>query len=82
MNEVRDVQPYTIINLSAIDESPAFPKVSVNKSSGWVAFGDKNLFPQEIINANSKSPVNASIIESTVTYICGKGVLKGATEAG
>lgn len=82
MNEVRDVQPYTIINLSAIDESPAFPKVSVNKSSGWVAFGDKNLFPQEIINANSKSPVNASIIESTVTYICGKGVQKGATEAG
>jgi hypothetical protein len=48
--------------------------VSVNKSGGWVTFGNKNLFPQEIINANSKSPVNASIIESTVTYICGKGI--------
>ncbi|WP_243462633.1 phage portal protein [Bacteroides stercorirosoris] len=39
-----------------------------------MAFGTKNLFPQDIINYNSKSPVNASIIESTVTYICGKGV--------
>lgn len=74
MEEVKDVQTYAIINLSAADESPAFPKVSVNKSGGWVTFGNKNLFPQEIINANSKSPVNASIIESTVTYICGKGV--------
>lgn len=74
MDEVKEVQAYTIINLSAADESPAFPKVLVNKSSGWVTFGNKNLFPQEIINANSKSPVNASIIESTVTYICGKGV--------
>lgn len=74
MDEVKEVQTYAIINLSAVDESPAFPKVSVNKSGGWVTFGNKNLFPQEIINANSKSPVNASIIESTVTYICGKGV--------
>lgn len=74
MEEVKDIQTYAIINLSAADESPAFPRVSVNKSGGWVTFGNKNLFPQEIINANSKSPVNASIIESTVTYICGKGV--------
>lgn len=78
MDEVKEVQAYTIINLSAIDENPAFPKVLVNKSSGWVTFGNKNLFPQEIINANSKSPVNASIIESTVTYICGKGVRESA----
>jgi hypothetical protein len=70
MDEVK----YSVINLSSADESPAFPKISVNRSGGWIAFGDKNLFPQEIIKANSKSPVNASIIESTVTYICGKGV--------
>ncbi len=72
MEEVKEA--YSVISLSAVDESPAFPKVSVNKVNGWVTFGDKNLFPQEIINANNKSPVNASIIESTVTYICGKGV--------
>ena len=64
----------TVINLSAADESPAYPTLSFNKSNRWVAFGSKNLFPQEVINYNSKSPVNASIIESTVTYICGKGV--------
>lgn len=64
----------TVINLSAADASPAYPKLTLNKSGGWVAFGNKNMFPQEIINYNSKSPVNASIIESTVTYICGKGV--------
>ena len=64
----------TVINLSAADESPAYPKLSLNKANQWVTFGNKNLFPQEIINYNSKSPVNASIIESTVTYICGKGV--------
>lgn len=64
----------TVINLSAADDSPAYPKLSLNKANRWVTFGSKNLFPQEIINYNSKSPVNASIIESTVTYICGKGV--------
>lgn len=66
-------QTVTIINLSASDVCPAFPKLSLNRS-GWVVFGAKNLFPQEIINYNSKSPVNSSIIDSTVTYICGKGV--------
>lgn len=64
----------TVINLSAADDSPAYPKLSLNKANRWVTFGSKNLFPQEIIDYNSKSPVNASIIESTVTYICGKGV--------
>lgn len=62
------------ISLSAADTIPAYPKLSLNKSGGWVGFGNKNQFPQEIINYNSKSPVNSSIIESTVTYICGKGV--------
>jgi hypothetical protein len=81
MDEVKDAQTYAVINLSAVDESPAFPKVTVNKSGGLVAFGNKNLFPQEIINANSKSPVNASIIESTVTYICGKGVRESTKDA-
>lgn len=65
---------YVVINLSSADTAPAYPKVSLNKSGGWVAFGEKNLFPQEIIATGSKSPVNSSIIESTVTYICGKGV--------
>lgn len=62
-----------VINLGAADITPAFPKVAINRA-GWVNFGPKNNFPQEIININSKSPANKSIIESTVTYVLGKGV--------
>lgn len=65
---------YTVVKMAASEASPAFPGVKVNKSGGWVTFGDRNDFPQQIINASSKSPVNKSIILSTVTYICGKGV--------
>ena len=70
---MEEIQTYSVINLRASDDKPAYPKLSLNRA-GWVAFGDKNLSPQEIIAHNGKSPVNASIIESTVTYICGKGV--------
>ena len=62
-----------VINLAAADTAPAFPKVALNRA-GWVAFGAKNDFPQELIRMNAKSPVNSAIIDSTVTYICGKGV--------
>lgn len=80
MEEKKEVQTYAVINLSAADDSPAYPKLALNRA-GWVAFGAKNLFPQDIINYNSKSPVNASIIESTVTYICGKGVRDSQPDA-
>lgn len=68
-----DKKEYSVIKLSAADDSPAFPQMKLNRK-GWLAFGAKNLFPQELINFNSKSPVNSSIIASKVTYICGKGV--------
>lgn len=64
----------TAVKMSASAAAPAFPANKVNKSGGFVTFGDKNDFPQEIIKHNNKSPVNKSIILSTVTYICGKGV--------
>jgi len=69
--------PQTVIKLSAAADSPAYPKISLNRA-GWVAYGPKNLFPQEIINLNSKSPVNSAIINSTVTYMCGKGIVATA----
>lgn len=62
-----------IINLATADTVPAFPKLQVDRA-GWVKYGPKNDFPQQIIGINSKSPVNRAIIESTVTYVCGKGV--------
>ena len=80
--EKKDPGNYVVVNLGTIDENPAYPKVSLNKSGGWVTYGTKNLFPQEIVNFNSKSPVNSSIIESTVTYICGKGVRDSESNAG
>lgn len=73
MEEKKEIQTCAVINLSMADDSLAYPKLVLNRA-GWVSFGAKNLFPQEVINYNSKSPVNASIIESTVTYICGKGI--------
>lgn len=66
-------QNYKVINLAAADTSPAFPRMKVNRA-GWVEYGPNNNFPQQIIHINSKSPVNTAIIESTVTYIVGKGV--------
>jgi hypothetical protein len=65
---------YHLIKMSAAPEAPAFPKISNNKSAGWVNFGAKNLFPRDIITANAHSPVNTAIIQSAVTYIVGKGV--------
>lgn len=63
----------TIINMAAAEVAPAYPKIALNRS-GWVNFGPRNDFPQEIIKYNSKSPANRAIIESTVTYVIGKGV--------
>lgn len=70
----------TVINLSAASDVPAYPKTSLVRDK-WVTFGPKNLFPQDIIKFNSRSPVNTAIIESTVTYICGKGVRDTARNA-
>lgn len=77
---VNDSKP-VVLNLSAASDVPAFPKTSLVKNK-WVTFGPKNLFPQDIIRFNARSPVNSSIIESTVTYICGKGVRDTAKVTG
>jgi len=74
---VDEITQQVVIRMAAAADSPAYPKISLNRA-GWVAFGPKNLFPQEIINLNSKSPVNTAIINSTVTYMCGKGIVATA----
>lgn len=81
MEQQIDNKEMTVIRLAAVDTSPAFPKMTVNKSGGFVSFGPKNDYPQYIVNLNSKSPVSTAIIESTVTYICGKGVRDSETNA-
>lgn len=74
--EVQDVKQ-VVIKMAAAADSPAYPKLSLNRA-GWVSYGPTNMFPQEIINLNSKSPVNSAIIRSTVTYMCGKGIVSTA----
>lgn len=74
MEEVKNIAEMAVVKLAAVDTSPAFPKITVNKTGGFVSFGPRNDYPQYVINLNSKSPVNTAIIDSTVTYICGKGV--------
>lgn len=62
----------TVIKLSSNDKGAVYPKIKANRG-GWVNFGDKNDFPQELVKINRKSPVQGSILRSTVTYIIGKG---------
>lgn len=79
--EEKNQRAPVVINLSAASEVPAYPKTTLQKDK-WITFGPKNQFPQDLIRINSRSPVNAAIIESTVTYICGKGVRDSAKNAG
>lgn len=72
---------YAVVKMAATDPVAAFPGLKVNKSGGWVTYGTANDFPQEVIKISAKSPVNKSIILSTVTYICGKGVKDTAKTA-
>lgn len=75
MEEKKNSSPiYAVVRLAAADQSPAYPEIRNNKTGGWVAFGNRNMFPQYLLNINSKSPVNAAILESKLTYVCGKGV--------
>lgn len=85
MNElpaVQNPQSYSVVNLATDGGGPLFPRMQVNKSGGWVTFGARNLFPQEIIEICGRSPVNSAIIDSTVTYICGKGVRESTKALG
>lgn len=71
---MNDNNRLSVINLAAADETPAFPKTKIEKQRKIVAFGASNMFPQEIIDISTKSPVNSSIIKNTVTYILAGGV--------
>lgn len=70
--EIKEVA--TLVALSSVKLSPAYPIFKANKSGGWIGYGDKNDFPQHIIDINSKSPANNAIIQSKITYIMGKGI--------
>lgn len=68
----QDNEFFGVVNLAAAASGPAYPKLQAGRQ--WVSYDKNNDFPTRIVQINSKSPVNSSIIKSTVTYICGKGV--------
>ncbi|WP_302316685.1 hypothetical protein [uncultured Alistipes sp.] len=72
--------PVTVINLGEAEAGPAYPKISKD-NRGWLKWGCDNLYPQRLLEAGSRSPVNGAILESKVTYICGKGVRDSAAGA-
>ncbi len=61
------------IRLSSEAQAPELPVIKRSRS-GWVSYGAANDFPQKIIMNVNRSPVTKAIIDSTVTYICGKGI--------
>ena len=72
-------QHVAVINLAGAGAEPAYPKISKD-NRGWIKWGADNLFPQRLLEINSRSPVNSSVIEGKVTYVCGKGVRKSGEE--
>lgn len=47
----------------------------------WIEFGEKNLFPQELIDINLKSSKNYSILKNLANMIKGNGFLPTSLEA-
>lgn len=64
-----------VIKLARKGGVPSYPKFTADRA-GWIKFGANNLFPQELVEDNSRSAVNGAIIESKVTYICGNGIIE------
>ena len=46
----------------------------VNKSKGYVAYGDKNLYPQWLFKLAQDSPVHGGIINQKTLFVAGNGV--------
>ena len=63
----------SIVKLSTSEAIPAYPTIKDTRQ-GWLKYGDNNLFPQEVINLVTRSPVQSAIIDSAVVYICGKAM--------
>lgn len=71
LKKASDKMKYSVINLAA--NVPSYPRFT-RHNRGWINYGEENNLPQRIIDLNNESPVNKSIIENKVTYICGAGI--------
>lgn len=73
MDKNSDKPKVTVTRISLSGEKVKYPQI-VKNNHGWVDYDRGNLFPQKIIELNGDSAVNNAILESKVTFICGKGV--------
>jgi hypothetical protein len=63
---------YNFINISLNqNKTPEFKEV---KGKEWVFYGDKNTYPDYLIDLAMRSAKHGAIIRSKVTYICGNGL--------
>ncbi|KAA6347895.1 hypothetical protein EZS27_004675 [termite gut metagenome] len=70
----------TNIKLSNQNINLDYPVIRKN-NKGWMNWGNDNLFPIHLLEFSNASPLNSSIIENKVNYICGSG-LEGNTYHG
>lgn len=62
-------------NLIKIEfNNSVMPSFVEKRNKDWVYYGEKNNYPQFIIDIYNKHPVHSSIIKSKVKYIAGKGL--------
>lgn len=50
------------------------PRICENQNKGWVDYGEKNLFPQELIKFREQCGTHAAILQTKATMIAGKSV--------
>lgn len=75
MSENKTEGEKVVLSLTAmVNTVPTFPRMPVLDKQGFVKFGNNNLFPQNILEKNSKSSVHQSILRTLIEYTCGKGL--------
>lgn len=81
MKKKSDQPKVAVTRISLSSDKVKYPQIAKN-TRGWVDYDKGNLFPQKIIELNGDSAVNNAILESKVTFICGKGVKDSLGDTG
>ncbi|MDR2950719.1 MAG: phage portal protein [Prevotella sp.] len=74
MARIKAIQKLSYSTIKLSDNIPAYPTFKYDMGKGFVKFGKKNLFPQELLDITAASPINSSIIKSKSIYTLGMGV--------
>ena len=74
MENNKDRDNFIISNFISVSDLNMDEKIAKTKS--WIEFGEKNLFPQELIDINLKSAKNYSILKNISNMIKGNGFIE------